>query len=133
MDERVLVVDMILQNPEGKILVLKRRFNPGKGKFDLLGGYVDKNETVEQAAVREAEEESGLKVRIVKKLGEFDFFERQAKTDHVFIGEIIGGKLRSSVEGEPIWIYPDEIKPENLAFPQVHLPVLKALRREALR
>jgi len=48
---------------------------------------------------------------------------------HVFIAKIIGGELKGSQEGEAQWINPKDIKPGDLAFPQVHWRVLGDLKR----
>lgn len=50
---------------EGKLLLVKRGVEPGKGKWSIPGGAVELGEKVRDAVVREAEEESGLKVEIV--------------------------------------------------------------------
>lgn len=122
--ERILIVDTIIER-NGKILMIKRNFDPGVSKFDLPGGFVDPDENIEEAAVREAKEETGLAIRIINKLGHFDYEERGQKTMHVFIGEIISGELRPSLEGTPVWMNPIMIQPGDLAFPQVHVEVLK--------
>lgn len=54
-------VDIIIYK-DGKILLIKRK-NPPHG-WALPGGFVDEGETVEQAAVREAKEETGLDVEL---------------------------------------------------------------------
>jgi bifunctional NMN adenylyltransferase/nudix hydrolase len=46
----------------GHVLVVKRRGYPGKGLWALPGGFVNQNETVERAAVRELREETGLTI-----------------------------------------------------------------------
>ena len=48
----------ILTN-DHKILVIKRKNNPGKGKYDLPGGFVDYGETLERGMRRELMEEIG--------------------------------------------------------------------------
>lgn len=126
--KRKQIVDTIIEQ-DGKILMLRRGFEPGKGKLDFLGGVVDEGEIIEQAARREAKEESGFDVELVEKLGEFDFFEREEKTTHVFIGKIVSGRLRASVEGEPIWVDAASIKEEELAFPQFQVAVLAAWKK----
>ena len=46
------------------VLLLRRRNPPNMGKWALPGGLVELGETVQEAAVREIQEETGLKVRI---------------------------------------------------------------------
>ena len=46
----------------GHILVVKRKFHPGKGLWALPGGFLKANETLETAAIRELKEETGIKV-----------------------------------------------------------------------
>ena len=60
-------VDTVLIQ-SGHVLVVKRKFNPGKGLIALPGGFLKETETLEQSAVRELKEETGIKVdKIVLK------------------------------------------------------------------
>ncbi|NND99509.1 MAG: NUDIX domain-containing protein [Pirellulaceae bacterium] len=52
-----LVVDDV-----GRLLLVRRARDPGKGCWGLPGGFVDRNESVEQALAREVVEETALKV-----------------------------------------------------------------------
>lgn len=65
---RPVAVDIAIIH-EGKIALVKRQQEPFKGEWVLPGGYVETNETVEAAAVREAKEETGLDVEILGILG----------------------------------------------------------------
>jgi len=50
---------------KGKIILVKRGVEPGKGKWSIPGGLVELGETVREATVREAKEETCLDVEIV--------------------------------------------------------------------
>jgi 8-oxo-dGTP diphosphatase len=47
---------------DGKILLEKRKYEPGKGKWSVPGGLVELGESVEQTVIREVKEETGLEV-----------------------------------------------------------------------
>ena len=47
---------------KGKILLAKRAFDPGKGMYDLPGGFIDPGETFEAGVTRELKEELGIDI-----------------------------------------------------------------------
>ncbi|HEV2125346.1 MAG TPA: NUDIX domain-containing protein [Chloroflexota bacterium] len=54
---------------DGKALLVQRGQNPGKGSWQIPGGYVEFDEEVAEAVVRECEEEAGVKAEVVDVLG----------------------------------------------------------------
>ena len=80
---------------DGKVLFQRRADN---GKWGLIGGLVEMNETYAQAAVREAREETGLEVRLTSFLGIFhnhDMVWANGDAAHVisamYTAEIVSG------------------------------------------
>ena len=64
----LLTVDIIIERVTG-IVLIKRKNDPYKGHYALPGGFVDVDETVEHAAIREAKEETGLDIEIEGLVG----------------------------------------------------------------
>jgi 8-oxo-dGTP diphosphatase len=55
-----LAVDCVVFDPQGRLLLIRRKNPPFQGQYALPGGFVDCGETTEQAAARELSEETGL-------------------------------------------------------------------------
>jgi len=66
----LLTVDIVILY-RGGVVVIKRKNPPFQDKLCLPGGFVDKGETVEWAAIREAKEETSLDVELVGLAGVF--------------------------------------------------------------
>ena len=58
-----MTVDAIVIK-SGHILVVSRKFNPGKGLLALPGGFINKNERLKDSVLRELKEETGIKINI---------------------------------------------------------------------
>ncbi len=69
----VCCVDVVV-SCKGKILLVCRSNEPSKGKWWFPGGRIYKNEKLQDAAIRKVFEEVGLKVKVKKELGAFEYF-----------------------------------------------------------
>ena len=58
----VAAVGGLIVNDDRQLLLVRRAREPGKGKWGLPGGFVDRDETIEQALAREVLEETNLVV-----------------------------------------------------------------------
>jgi 8-oxo-dGTP diphosphatase len=113
----LLVVDVIIPTSEGVILI-KRAREPYKGRWALPGGFVRYGERVEEAAVREAEEETGLKVRLKGLVGVYSEPNRDPRGHLVsicFLAERVSGKLSTSDEAMEVRAF-ERIPWQELAF-----------------
>lgn len=82
-----------------KILLIKRKNDPFKGKWALPGGFVEYGEKVEDAVKREVYEETGLKTKIKKIIGVYSDPNRDPRghtVTIVYLLDIIGGDLKSN-------------------------------------
>jgi len=75
MNSKIFVtVDSVIfrtHNGENEILFIQRKNDPFAGQWALPGGFVDEHEDLKDAAARELEEETGLKVANLQQLGAF--------------------------------------------------------------
>lgn len=64
---------------DGKILLIRRKNNPFKGKWALPGGFVEYGEKTEDAVLREVFEETSLKTRIIGLVGVYSDPDRDPR------------------------------------------------------
>lgn len=72
-------VAVITTEQEAKVLLIQRGNEPYKGHWAFPGGFMDMDETTEQCAIRELEEETGLKVSEVKQIGAYSKVDRDPR------------------------------------------------------
>lgn len=100
---------------EGRILLVRRNHEPALGRWAFPSGFVDAGEVVEEAAVREVLEETGVAVRLDRLLGVY------SEPGHpvVFIayaGTAVGGAARAGDEAFEVRYFDPEALPA-LPFP----------------
>lgn len=102
---------------DGKIVLLRRGIEPRLGKWVVPGGYVDRGEEVEAAALRETEEECGIKTRIKNLLGIYSYPGRPVVVV-VYVAEYLSGDLTIGDETQEVKLFHlEEIPWNDLAFP----------------
>jgi ADP-ribose pyrophosphatase YjhB (NUDIX family) len=112
----VPAVDLIIEI-EGKGLVLIERRNPPPG-WALPGGFVEVGESLEQAAVREAKEETCLDVEL---LGQFHTYSdphrdpRMHCISTVFVAKA-SGTPKAEDDAKSVALFPKDRLPDTLAF-----------------
>ncbi len=103
-----------------RVVLVKRGRDPFKGRWVFPGGFVDYEETVEDAAVREVMEETGLKVSLKAILGVYSNPDRDPRGHNmsvVFVGRVIEGEPVGGDDAvEAVWREIDTIDPDELAF-----------------
>lgn len=62
---------VVTKEAEPKVLLIQRGNEPYKGCWAFPGGFMNMDETTEQCAIRELEEETGLKIDEVKQIGAY--------------------------------------------------------------
>lgn len=70
---------VITREEEPKVLLIQRGNEPFKGCWAFPGGFMDMDETTEQCAIRELQEETGLKVSGLRQIGAYSKVDRDPR------------------------------------------------------
>ena len=109
-----------------ELAIIARRNRAGRVEWCLPKGHIEGTETLEETAVREVAEETGIEGRVIASLGSIDYWfttsaSRVHKVVHHYLLEATGGDL--TVENDPdheaidvAWIDLDEVH-HHLTFP----------------
>lgn len=113
---------VILENTRGEILLVKRFQEPKKGFWDLPGGFVESNETLEESARREIKEELGIDLTEIKYLSSHHNKYLYGGVNYdtvsaIFTGKFNGTEFISDGEISEIKFFTkDEIPWDKIAF-----------------
>jgi 8-oxo-dGTP diphosphatase len=106
---------------EGKVLLIRRGKEPLRGRWVVPGGTVELGETLEEALVREMQEETGLTIEPVELVTVFDRIQRESGkvVYHYVIADYLcrylGGEARPGSDAEAIaWAGPAELEDYDL-------------------
>jgi len=128
-----ITVDAVVVQ-SGHILLIERKAQPGRGLKALPGGFLDANETLKSAVIRELREETRIKVPApvlagsITKKEVFDDPYRSARgrtVTHAYLIELKGDKLPKVKGGDDaskaFWIPFAEVKPEMMFEDHYHI------------
>jgi 8-oxo-dGTP diphosphatase len=110
---RVPCVGAIINDDTGRLLLILRGHEPGKGLWSVPGGRIEPGETDQQAVIREVGEETGLEVTCGPLLGTI---ERPGLDGAVidirdYLVVVTGGELAAGDDAADIrWVTPAEAK-----------------------
>ena len=105
------VAAVVLVAIDGKLVLVRRAEEPAFGEWAFPAGYVDRGEAVEDAAVREVREETGLEVETTRLLGVYS----RAGDPVVlaaYAAQVVGGALQAGDDVSEVALYePDALPP----------------------
>jgi 8-oxo-dGTP diphosphatase len=112
----VPTVDIIIEQGKGVVLIMRRN---EPRLWAIPGGFCDYGESLEQAAIREAEEETGLQVALIEQFHTYSDPRRDPRRHTittVYIARAVGGTLQAQDDAQEIGIFADDELPTMLAF-----------------
>ncbi len=108
---------VMTNEPQPKVLLIQRGADPFKGAWAFPGGFMNMDETTEQCAVRELEEETGLKVSTIHQIGAYSNVDRDPRGRTITVAYLAIVDSQKEVKGQD-----DAAKAEW--FPIIDLPHL---------
>lgn len=119
----------VLIERDGLLLLVRRERAPFKGHWDIPGGFLEAEETPTQGAIREAREETGLRIAVDDLLG---VYHDRSGGDHTlnlyYRARVSGGREQAGDDADALrWFAPSKI-PTRIAFPGHTRAVLRDWR-----
>jgi len=109
------VAGAILLDDEDRVILLRRGFDPGRGRWTFPGGFVDLGESVPDAAVREADEELGIQIELGRLVGVYSRADERVVLI-VFLARALG-EPRTTAEATEVRSFAQSDLPwDELAF-----------------
>lgn len=110
-----VTVDIIIEYKDGIVLI--KRKNPPEG-WALPGGFVDYGESLESAAIREAKEETGLDIELIRQFHTYSAPDRDPRHHTITTVYIAQGKglLKSGDDAKEASVFKKDDLPEVIAF-----------------
>ncbi len=123
-----LVVGAIFEL-DGGIVLIQRSIEPGYGKWTFPGGFVERGEVAENAAEREALEETGLEVEVGDIVGLYTY-EGQIPAIAVFAASVLRGEPTPLDETLDVKLFARDGLPwSEMAFPSTERALKDYLRK----
>jgi 8-oxo-dGTP diphosphatase len=121
---------------KGRVLMVQRKYPPHAGWWTLPSGFIEWEETPEQAAVRETEEETGLQVCAERLFGVFPWYhafnDGQAHDNGLLIlyeASITGGDLSPGDDAQAAQWFAFDALPARIAFDSHRVALVEWRRR----
>ncbi len=110
------LVACVIVEKDDKIILLKRAMRPERGKWVMPGGYIDRGEKVEEAAVRETREECEIDIELKDLFGVYSY-PGYLEVVIVYLAEYKSGIIAAGDETTDTKLIDiEEIPWDNLAF-----------------
>jgi 8-oxo-dGTP pyrophosphatase MutT (NUDIX family) len=106
--EKQAVYGIVFDEEKTKILLIKRRDIP---VWVLPGGGLDPEESAEAGALREVEEETGLRAQILRKVAEYLPVNKMTHFSHLFECRILSGNAKTGKETKEVQFFPIDSLP----------------------
>ena len=120
----------VLVEDEGRVLLVRRGIEPHFGSWTLPAGFAEYGETIEETAIRECREETGLEVVLDDLLGVYsvnsNFYGHLVLV--LYFAHVVGGELVAGDDASEAGLFAPAELPTDIAF-QAHRQALHDWRK----
>ena len=121
--------------PVPQVLLIERGHEPYKGRWAFPGGFLNMDETTEQCAIRELEEETGLKITDIRQLAAYSKPDRDPRGRTITIAYIAIVRQPLPVEGlddaaKAQWFPVNTLPPLAFDHEEILADALALIRKE---
>ena len=116
---------------DGKVLLVKRKFEPRAGLWTLPAGFIESDEDVAACAVREAKEETNLDIEMIRLFNVYSAFDdpRAKVVLILYLCRKVSGELRAGDDASEAQFFDLKDLPEGIAF-RAHRNALDEIKSE---
>jgi ADP-ribose pyrophosphatase YjhB (NUDIX family) len=108
----------VLIERDRRLLLVRRERAPFKGYWDIPGGFLEEDEHPRTGAVREAREETGLRIAVDELLGVYHDRSGDTYTLNLYYrAHVIGGRERAGDDADQLRWFGKRELPRRIAFP----------------
>jgi len=108
---KIVVAALVFIRKDDSILLAKQSY--GQGFWSLPGGVMEAGESIDQTAIREVRDETGLEIHLDKLVGVYSK-PGEGALALTFEGSVTGGELRAGNEVSEVRFFPLDSLPENI-------------------
>ncbi len=125
----------IIENSKGEVLLVKRKFEPMKGYWDLPGGFMEPEESIEQSTIREIKEELDVNITDIKYLVSYPDEYLFQEVNYKILGITVTGKIDENAKITPSddveeaqFFKKDELPLDKIAFKNIKQALVDYLK-----
>lgn len=132
-------IALAIINDKNEVLILVRAVDPGKGLWDLPGGFCDGAESLEAAVARETAEETGLSPEdysppefVMSEVDDYEYdHEIVSVLDAFFVARLRSAKRPKAADdaAAAMWVPLDKLDLDKIAFPSVRSGLERIVHR----
>ncbi len=126
-----VAVGALMKDKRGKLFFIRRAKDPHRGKLGLPGGFIDYEETAEEACLREVKEEIGIDCEVSRYICSSPNVYRYKEVTYLVLDffyeclapDDVNFKIDPGEVDELVFLSPEDLNLDDIAFPSMRFAV----------